>query len=62
MRDAATNTEIASSKYNYFRAQQLDMKQKGVKMMSNDETPVLPPRFKELPPPFDGLPPAESDH
>ncbi|MEJ2589946.1 MAG: type II secretion system secretin GspD [Candidatus Thiodiazotropha sp.] len=62
MRDAATNTEIASSKYNYFRAQQLDMKQKGIRMMSSDETPVLPQRFKELPPPFDGLPPAESDH
>lgn len=58
MRDAATNTQIASSKYNYFRAQQLDMKQKGVNLMSNDVTPILPARFNDLPPPFDDLPPA----
>jgi general secretion pathway protein D len=60
MRDAATNTRIASSKYNYFRAKQLEMKQKGVNLMSDEETPIMPPRFKEMPPPFDGPPPTET--
>lgn len=60
LRDAATNTQIASSKYNFFRAQQLDIKQQGVNLMSDDETPVLPARFNELPPPFDGPPPADA--
>ena len=59
LRDAATNTQIASSKYNYFRAQQIDMKQKGVNLMSDDEAPLLPQRFNELPQPFDGPPPAD---
>ena len=59
LRDAATNTQIASSKYNYFRAQQIDMKQQGVNLMSDDEAPLLPQRFNELPPPFDGPPPAD---
>ncbi len=58
LRDAATNTQIASSKYNYFRAQQIDMKQQGVNLMSDEVTPILPPRFEELPLPFDGEPPA----
>jgi general secretion pathway protein D len=60
LRDAATNTQIASSKYNFFRAKQMEIKQQGVKLMSDDETPILPARFKVLPPPFDDLPlPAE---
>ncbi|MEJ2455011.1 MAG: type II secretion system secretin GspD [Candidatus Thiodiazotropha sp.] len=60
MRDAATNTKIASSKYNFFRAQQIDMKQKGINLMSDDVTPILPPRFNEMPPPFDGPPPTDT--
>jgi general secretion pathway protein D len=59
LRDAATNTQIASSKYNYFRAKQLDMKQEGVNLMPDEVTPILPPRFKEMPPPFDGPPPVD---
>jgi general secretion pathway protein D len=59
LRDAATNTQIASSKYNYFRAKQLDMKQEGVNLMSDEVTPILPPRFNEMPPPFDGPPPVD---
>lgn len=55
LRDAAVNTRIASSKYNYFRAQQLEMKQQGVDLMSDEVTPILPPRFNELPSPFDDL-------
>ncbi|MCU7852394.1 MAG: type II secretion system secretin GspD [Candidatus Thiodiazotropha sp. (ex Monitilora ramsayi)] len=60
LRDAATNTQIASSKYNYFRAKQVDMKQKGVKLMDDEETPILPARFNTLLPPFDDLP-ADND-
>jgi general secretion pathway protein D len=60
MRDAATNTRIASSKYNYFRAQQIDMKQKGINLLPDDVTPILPARFNEMPPPFDGPPPSDT--
>ncbi|MEJ2394668.1 MAG: type II secretion system secretin GspD [Candidatus Thiodiazotropha sp.] len=56
LRDAATNSQVASSKYNFFRAQQIDMKQQGVNLMSDEVTPILPARFNELPPPFDGPP------
>ncbi|MEJ2692076.1 MAG: type II secretion system secretin GspD [Candidatus Thiodiazotropha sp.] len=57
LRDAATNTQIASSKYNFFRAQQIDMKQRGINLIPDDETPVLSPRFNDLPTLFDGPPP-----
>jgi general secretion pathway protein D len=60
MRDAATNSQVASSKYNFFRAKQLEMKQEGINLMDDEETPVLPPRFNNLLPPFDDLPGAES--
>ncbi|MBT3045643.1 MAG: type II secretion system secretin GspD [Candidatus Thiodiazotropha sp.] len=53
IRDDAVNTQIASEKYNYFRAQQMRMKQEGVNLMSDEELPVLPPRFGTLAPPFD---------
>jgi general secretion pathway protein D len=53
VRDQAVNTQIAGEKYNYFRAQQLKMKQEGVNLMSDEEMPVLPQRFGTLAPPFD---------
>ncbi|MET0002347.1 MAG: type II secretion system secretin GspD [Candidatus Thiodiazotropha sp.] len=53
IRDDAINTQIASDKYNFFRAQQLRLKQEGVNLMSDEEMPVLPPRFGTLAPPFD---------
>ncbi len=53
VRDAAVNTQIAGEKYNYFRAEQLKMKQKGINLIDDEETPVLPPRFGTLAPPFD---------
>ncbi|MEJ2609624.1 MAG: type II secretion system secretin GspD [Candidatus Thiodiazotropha sp.] len=53
LRDAAVNTRIASEKYNYFRAHQLEMKEQGINLMSDDETPVLPARFGTFAPPFD---------
>jgi general secretion pathway protein D len=54
IRDAAVNTQIAGEKYNYFRAEQMKMKQKGINLMDDEETPLLPPRFGTLAPPFDG--------
>ena len=53
LRDAATHEQLTSNKYNYFRAQQLELRQKGVNLMPDDVTPVLPNRFNMLPPPFD---------
>jgi general secretion pathway protein D len=53
IRDDAITTQIATNKYNYFRAQQLKMKQEGVNLLSDEEMPVLPPRFGTLAPPFD---------
>ncbi|MCU7892574.1 MAG: type II secretion system secretin GspD [Candidatus Thiodiazotropha sp. (ex Ustalcina ferruginea)] len=55
IRDDAVNTQIAGDKYNFFRAEQLKMKQEGVDLMSDEETPVLPPRFGTLAPPFDDI-------
>jgi general secretion pathway protein D len=53
LRDAATNTKIAGDKYNFFRAQQLKMRQDGISLMDDEVTPVLPPRFGTFAPPFD---------
>ncbi len=53
LRDAATNSQVSSDKYNYFRAQQLELKQQGVNLMSDDVMPLLPDRFNTLPPPFE---------
>ncbi|MCU7904293.1 MAG: type II secretion system secretin GspD [Candidatus Thiodiazotropha sp. (ex Epidulcina cf. delphinae)] len=53
LRDAAVSTQIANDKYNFFRAQQLDMKLQGVNLMSDEATPVLPPRFGTFVQPFD---------
>ncbi|MET0051092.1 MAG: type II secretion system secretin GspD [Candidatus Thiodiazotropha sp.] len=60
LRDAAINTQIAGDKYNYFRAEQMKMKQEGVNLMDDEETPVLPPRFGTLAPPFDDPAPEPS--
>lgn len=53
IRDAATHTVVSGEKYNYFRALQLDLRQNGVNLMDDSETPVLPDRFGTLEPPFE---------
>jgi general secretion pathway protein D len=53
IRDAAVSAQVASDKYNFFRAQQLKMKQAGIHLMDDEETPVIPPRFGTFAPPFD---------
>ncbi len=52
VRDAATHASVTSDKYNYFRAQQMDLRQRGVNLMPDQEAPVLPDRFNALPYPF----------
>lgn len=53
LRDAATNSQVSGDKYNFFRAQQLEMRQQGVDLLPDEVTPLLPGRFNYLPPPFD---------
>jgi len=52
VRDAATQSQLTSEKYNFLRAQQLWAKERGVDLMSSDHVPILPERFIELPAPF----------
>ncbi len=60
VRDAVTQAQLTSEKYNFLRAQQLWAKERGIGLMSSDHVPILPERFVELPAPFDkvmGQPP-----
>ena len=52
IRDATTQTQVTSDKYNYIRAQQIWAKNQGVELMKDDVIPILPERFVELPAPF----------
>ncbi|VAW99067.1 General secretion pathway protein D [hydrothermal vent metagenome] len=55
LKDAAMQTSVTGEKYNYIRARQLDIRERGVVLMSDDVSPLLP-EFKEflkLPKPFD---------
>lgn len=58
LRDAAIETQVSSGKYSYLRAQQLQMRERGVSLMPSETAPVLPENFVDLPAPF-GEPPAE---
>jgi len=42
LRNAQDAYDVSSEKYNYFRAQQLEKKSKGVSLMHGEEMPVLP--------------------
>lgn len=54
LRDASRGSLLATSKYNYIRAEQLERQREGVALLPDDVAPVLPPveKFLELPPPF----------
>lgn len=58
MRGGDLSNQISSAKYNYMRAQQLNMREQGVPLMYDDVSPLLPEMkdFLELPPPYDALP------
>ena len=55
LRDDEEISQLSSRKYNYIRASQMDMRQRGVSLMSDDDTPLLPKWNDELalPPTFD---------
>lgn len=55
MRDEGLLAQVSSGKYNFMRAKQLEIRDKGVALMPGEEVPVMP-RLEELlnlPPPFD---------
>ena len=54
LRDSATTSHISQSKYSYIRSEQLKAQEKGLSMLPDHETPVMPSiqNFLELPPPF----------
>ncbi len=55
LRDDGQSMALANDKYNYMRARQLEVRERGVKLMSDDVAPLLPElqEFLELPPPYD---------
>ncbi len=63
MREGKLSNDISSTKYNYMRAQQMALRERGVALMSDDVSPLLPEMkdFLELPPPYDELPGAQQD-
>ncbi len=55
LRDAAITTRITGSKYNFMRAEQMAVRDRGVALMEDSVAPVMPSfeKFLELPPPFE---------
>ncbi len=54
LKDSAMQTTVTEGKYNYIRAEQLDIRERGVNLMSNEDSPLIP-EFKEflkLPEPY----------
>jgi len=56
LRDEQQSMALSSEKYNYIRARQLEFRERGVKLMRDDASPLMPEMkdFLELPPPYDG--------
>jgi general secretion pathway protein D len=54
LRDEEQNAVVAGDKYTYMRARQLDMRERGVNLMSDKESPLMPEldQLVTLPPPF----------
>lgn len=55
LKDRKTIMSLTSQKYNFFRAEQLDMRKKGLHLMDDKETPVMPEmqQYLTLPPPYE---------
>jgi general secretion pathway protein D len=53
LRDAAVQGKITEGKYSYIRARQLDMRNRGIRLMDNQLSPVLPKKLTGLPIPFE---------
>ena len=52
VRDAATETMVTTGKYNYMRARQQEIRNKGMRFLTANEMPLLPKHFPEIPDPF----------
>ncbi len=54
MRDSGLMAHVSGSKYNFMRAEQLDLRRQGVALLPEEETPLMPAleELLELPPPF----------
>lgn len=55
LKDKKTMQDVTSEKYNFLRAQQMDMRQKGLRLLDDKETPILPEMQQNLtlPPPYE---------
>ncbi len=55
LRDSKHGSAMASEKYNYMRAMQMQIREDGLRLMDDDLTPVLPEmqEFMQLPAPFE---------
>ena len=55
MKDAKSLMALTSEKYNFLRSKQLDMRDRGLRLISDDETPILPEMkdLMTLPPPYE---------
>jgi general secretion pathway protein D len=55
LKDKNTIMSLTSQKYNYFRAEQMDMRKKGLNLLDDKETPVMPEiqQLLTLPPPYE---------
>ncbi|MFV2059786.1 MAG: type II secretion system secretin GspD [Gammaproteobacteria bacterium] len=42
LKDTAMQASVAGAKYNFIRNQQLDIRERGVQLMSDDESPLIP--------------------
>jgi general secretion pathway protein D len=60
MRDEGLLANVSGDKYNYMRAKELVVREKGTSLLSNEESPVLRPLedLLVLPPPFMDTPAA----
>ena len=56
LRDAAANMRITGGKYDYMRTQQILLKESGINLLPDKDSPLTPPLndYLALPPPFDG--------
>ena len=64
MRDEGLLATVSGGKYNYMRAKQLALREKGVALMHEEESPLMQSldELRELPPPFSDEPPPATKH
>jgi len=60
LKDAATQAQITESKYSFIRAQQLEHREKGIYLLDDDMSPLLPEELPTIPKPFKKKAPASN--